>query len=123
GDFGVAVADDGVFPRQVAVLDGHVARRVAPEGVEAAQCAAGEIAFDAWAAERAGHHAVELSAAAEGHGPGRRAEIGHDAREHLIAFLPVAAGDLIRETQRAAARDRPLEGDVRALLTAPACAG
>ena len=88
---------------------------VAPEGVERAQIFAGEQAFDAGAAECAGHHPLELAAPAELHRAGRRSEVGDDAGEHLIAFLPVAAGDVKRQPGPVAVLRRPAEGDVRAL--------
>ena len=71
---------------------------VAPDRVPGAQVLAGERAFDARAPERAGHDAVELAAAAE-RAP---APVGDPKSvmmpgEHLVAFLPVAAGHVKRE--------------------------
>ena len=63
----------------------------------------------------AGHHPVELAAAAERHRAGRRSEVGDDAGQHLIAFLPVAARHVKRQPGPVAPLGRPAEGDVRAL--------
>ena len=88
--------------------------------VEPAQILAAELAFHARPAERPGHRPVELAAAAERHGTRRRAEIGHDAGEHLIAFLPVVARHVKRQCARVAPRGRPLERDVGVLGREPA---
>ena len=48
------------------------------------------------------------------------AEVLDDADEHLIAFLPVAAHDVERQTRALAVRRRAAEGDVRLLGDEPA---
>src|ERR1019366_4198354 len=42
-------------------------------------------------------------------------EVADDARQHLIAFLPVAARHVKREARAIAPRSSAVEGDVRAL--------
>src|SRR5207244_3376466 len=83
----------------VFVLEDHLAVAAAPPRVECAQRLAAEAALDAGIPERPEHDAVERAAAAERDRPRRRAEVGDDAGQHLIAFLPVAADDVERQTR------------------------
>src|SRR5207245_3251791 len=114
-DFRVAEAYAALADVHVLVLDDDARAAGAPGRVEGAQVLTAEQPFDARPAERPGHHAVELAAAAEWHRPGRRSEIADDAGEQLIAFLPVAARHLERQARAFAVLRRAAERDERAI--------
>src|SRR5947199_31257 len=71
---------------------------VAPQRVPRPQVVPAERPFDAWAVERPGHRAVELTPSAERDHARRRSEIGEDAGEQLIGLLQVAHHDVEIET-------------------------
>ena len=122
-DLGSGVLDEAVGHRHVAVLDDDVRAAVAPERVPGAHVLAGEDTLDSRPPERAGHAAVELAAPRDGNGPGAGAEVGQQAGEHLVAFLPVGARDVELELRVAAPCGRAVEDDVRAFGGEPAVLG
>src|SRR4029453_17527700 len=69
--------------------------------------------------EWSGHHPIEFAPPAECHGTLRRSEIGHDADQHLIALLPIAARHVEWKAGSLAPGGRTLKNDVRALRYEP----
>src|SRR5262249_8162947 len=118
-DLRIAEAHDAFADVDVAVLDHDARAAGAPWRVPRAQILAAEDAFDAGPADRAGHPALELAAPAERHRARLRAEVGDDAGEQLIAFLPVAAGHVERQPRSVAICRGAVERDERALGREP----
>ena len=114
-NLGRVMPHHGIGHLHVRVLDDDVAVAGSPPRVPRAQILTAERAFHPRPLEAARHHAVELAASAERDGAGRGSEIGDDAGQHLIAFLPVAARHVKREARVLAPRRGSLKRDVRAL--------
>ena len=104
----------------IAVFDDDVAGCAAPCRIPGAQVVAAEIPLDARRPERSDHFAVEAAAAAERHGAGMRSEIVHDAGEHLIALLPVAARHVEGDARSLAPRGDAIKGHDRSFGREPA---
>ena len=90
-NFRVALANQPVGHRHVAVLDHDLRGAVTPERVPRSQVFAAEDPFHPRPPERAGHAAVELAAAAKRDNAGPGAKVGQQAGQDLVALLPVGA--------------------------------
>ena len=105
---------------RIAVFDRDVAAAASPHDVPRFETLTGESTLNAWPRERFEQDAVELAEPADRHGPRLGAEGGHDARKQPIAFLPVQARDVERDTRPLSVRRLSLELDERLRRRRPA---